>query len=442
MGSAWILYNIFRFGFALVFVGLHCVLMVGLFLEYRRDKRARRDFPALAAGTAAAAGFETVDTVPFEESAEFRPLVSVIVPFNNEALRMEGLLRTLGLQDFPNAEYIFVDDRSTDGSLAMLRSFAETHGHVRIISLGENPGPNHKQYALGRGIDAAKGELLLFTDADCEASPSWIGSMALRMTDERVGAIIGPVFKLQGGPPANLPPANPPVRPTAASKEGGARNSRGQRFFRVYQCFDHAIRYMYLAASTGIGAAGGGFGNNLILRRAALDAIGGYDAIPPSPTEDAALVSQIRADSKYQVRSACGADVYIMTRGENSWGALLNQTLRWNNGGLFSPELSTRLNFGFLMITISMGILAIPLIPFIPSLWPLPVGVLIVMTMNTLAILMAFGSALPKAGPMYIIHAILTPIHFTLLTILGFCGISFEWKGSRVSAGQRPASGH
>jgi cellulose synthase/poly-beta-1,6-N-acetylglucosamine synthase-like glycosyltransferase len=233
--------------------------------------------------------------------------------------------------------------------------------------------------------------------------------MALRMADEQVGAIIGPVFKIPG--------------------------TEGQEFFRVYQCFDHAIRYMYLAGSTGIGAAGGGFGNNLILRRAALDAIGGYDAIPPSPTEDAALISQIRADTSYRIRSACGADVHVMTRGENSWGALLNQTLRWNNGGLFSPELSTRLNFGFLMITISMGILALPLTPFIPSLWPLPAAVFIVMAMNTLAILILFRAALPKPGPGYIIHAIFTPMYFTLLTIMGFCGISFEWKGSRISAG-------
>jgi cellulose synthase/poly-beta-1,6-N-acetylglucosamine synthase-like glycosyltransferase len=189
---------------------------------------------------------------------------------------------------------------------------------------------------------------------------------------------------------------------------------------------------MYLAGSTGIGAAGGGFGNNLILRRQALDSIGGYEQIPPSPTEDAALISQIRAGGKYTVRSACGADVYMMTRGENSWAALVNQTLRWNNGGLFSPEISTRLNFGFLMITISMGMIAILLIPFIPSLWPLPAAVFLSMAMNTLATLAIFGSALPKAGPAWALHAVFTPLYFTFLTILGFCGAKVDWKGSEV----------
>jgi cellulose synthase/poly-beta-1,6-N-acetylglucosamine synthase-like glycosyltransferase len=392
MGSACFLYNIFRFGFALVFVGLHVAVMTGLFLECRRDKRVCRGVTGGSSDCGTAAS---------------EPLISVIIPIHNEALRMEGLLRTLGIQDCPDAEYIFVDDRSTDESPAMLRRFAGTRENVRIISLAENPGPNHKQYALSRGIDGARGELFLFTDADCEASPSWIRSMKARMTDQGIGAVIGPVFKL----PAGQPP-------------------QGKRFFQMYQCFDHAIRYMYLAASTGIGAAGGGFGNNLILRRETLDSIGGYGHIPSSPTEDAALVSQIRAKSGYRVRSACGADVYVMTRGERSWGDLINQTLRWNNGGLFSPEISTRLNFGFLMITISMGILAIPFLPFIPSLWPLPAAILFSMTMNTIATLHVFGSALPKAGPAWILHTIFTPLHFTLLTILGFLGVKPSWKDS------------
>jgi hypothetical protein len=122
-----------------------------------------------------------------------------------------------------------------------------------------------------------------------------------------------------------------------------------------------------------------------------------------------------------------------MTQGESSWGALLNQTLRWNNGGLFSPDLPTRLNFSFLMIAISMGMLAIPLLPFISSLWPLPVAVFLSMTANTLATLRIFGAALPRAGLAWILHTIFTPIYFTFLTILGFLGKKPFWKDSRTA---------
>jgi cellulose synthase/poly-beta-1,6-N-acetylglucosamine synthase-like glycosyltransferase len=236
--------------------------------------------------------------------------------------------------------------------------------------------------------------------------------MVARMADSAIALTIGPVFKRPD-----------PERP----------RSIGRGFFRQYQCFDHAIRYMYLSGSTGIGAAGGGCGNNLILRRDALDRIGGYEKLPPSPTEDAALVSAIREEGTYKVHTAIGEDLWVRTQGEQSWKALVNQTLRWNNGGLFSADSSTRLNFGFLMVTISMGIIAIPLLPFIPSLWPLSAAVLFSMTMNTIATLRLFGAALPGPGILAIIQVVFTPSYFTLLTVLGFCGVKADWKGVKVS---------
>jgi cellulose synthase/poly-beta-1,6-N-acetylglucosamine synthase-like glycosyltransferase len=370
-----LIYDFFRYGFFAVFVGLHAVLMAGLILEWMRDQRSCK-------------------------TETGQPLVSVIIPVLNESLRMGDMLKSVSAQDYPEAEFIFIDDRSTDDSAARLKEFIQERPNMRLLTITENPGPNHKQYALGKGLEIAKGEYILFTDADCEIPSQWIRSMVKRMADPQTGAVLGPVFK----------------KPS------------GKGFFHLYQCFEHAIRYMYLAASTGIGAAGGGFGNNLILRRKSLEAIGGYASVPSSPTEDAALVAKIRACSDYKIRAAVGADLHVLTMGESGWKALITQTLRWNNGGLFSPDISTRLNFGFLMITISMGILAIPVLPFVPSLWPLSLAVIVSMTANTIATLILFGASLPKKGAAYIIQCVFTPMYFTFLTILGLCGIKPKWK--------------
>jgi cellulose synthase/poly-beta-1,6-N-acetylglucosamine synthase-like glycosyltransferase len=378
------LYDVFRFGFFFVFVGMHCALMIGLMAEWYRDRQTRT-----------------------RKAAPDSPKVSVIVPIHNEAERLTNLLRSLSGQDYSAREYIFIDDRSEDASLGILEAFLPGLPESRIISIRENPGPNHKQYALAKGIQAAQGAFLLFTDGDCEVPAGWISAMVKRMADPRTGAVLGPVFKRSGG----------------------------SGFFHLYQCFDHAVRYMYLAGSTGLGAAGGGFGNNLILRREALDAIGGYDSVPASPTEDAALISRIRSCSKYRIRSGLGADLFVLTAGEKTWKALLNQTLRWNNGGLFSPDRATRFNFAFLMITIAMGILALPLLPLVPSLWTLSAAVMLSMALNTFAVLGLFGSTLPKKGIAYIFQLIFTPCYFTFLTILGFCGIKFQWKGSFIQKG-------
>ena len=375
-------YTVFRFSYFVVFVGLHIALMAGVILEWLRDRRALKS---------------AVPGAPAK--------VSVIIPVHNESKRIDGLLRSLAVQDYPQAEVIFVDDRSGDDTPDKVAAFITNKlQDARMITLKENPGPNFKQYALARGIEVSCGEFILFTDADCEMSPHWIQAMVKRMADKKTGVAIGPVLK----------------RP------------EGKGFFHLYQCFEHGIRYMYLAGATGLGAAGGGFGNNLIFRRESLDAVGGYENVPPSPTEDAALISKIRSCSDYKVHAALGVDVHVITQGEYSWKDLVTQTLRWNNGGLFSPDAVTRFNYTFLMITISLGIVTIPLLPFIPSIWPLPLGVLISMTFNTIANLGLFRTSLPRRRFAYILTMLFTPVYFTFLTTLGFLGIKPKWKDQAV----------
>ena len=392
-------FDIFCYGPGILVVVLHTLMMLGLFREWRKDKAlCTRNGPQMAA----------------------TPKVAVIIPVHNESRRMAGLLHSLLAQDYP-AEIIFVDDRSDDTSPAMLAQFvqnaAERGISCRVITLTENPGPNHKQYALSMGIAAAQGDYLLFTDGDCKAPAGWIRAMVSRM-DEDVGAVIGPVFK----------------------------KKQGRGFFFRYQCYDHAMRYNYLAGAAGLGNATGGFGNNLMVSRAALDAIGGYEAVPPSPTEDAALISLIRSCHgkichgktcrKCRIRAAVLPDAAIETDTEQNWRGFISQTLRWNNGGLFSPEPLTRCNFNLLMLLNLAGIFAVPLLPFFPGLWPLSAGVLIGTFTNAIAIFGLFREKLPSAGPLnlgYLPAMLFTPIHFALITLMGYCGVKVKWKGKIIS---------
>ncbi|MDR0669194.1 MAG: glycosyltransferase [Treponema sp.] len=379
----------------ILYVCLQSALLTGLFLERRREIRGlERAGPAKGVPRAAR--------------------VSVVVPVHNEELRLPALLEDLAAQDYEGLEIVLVDDRSTDGTAGLLSGFAGGRDNVRVVCLKENPGPNHKQYALERGLTVAAGDLLLFTDADCRVGPAWAGAMAARMEDPRVGAVIGPVFK-------SWP---------AGQGEGS--------FLYSYQCYDHVVRFVYLAGAVGLGAAGGGFGNNLILRRAALEAAGGYAAVPPSPTEDAALISLIRSSTGYHIRAVYGAQTHVHTKPETGWKALINQTLRWNNGGLFSPEIVTRINYTILMLTITVCTLALFLMPLYPPLWPMPLAQFIVMLENTLgAVFIARGGRGAGKGPesrsslpplFWIRELLVMPFYMTLMTVLGFLGVKTTWK--------------
>jgi hypothetical protein len=87
------------------------------------------------------------------------------------------------------------------------------------------------------------------------------------------------------------------------------------------------------------------------------------------------------------------------------------------------------------MFLTAASVLAVPLLPFFPGLWPLPTGLCIVMIENTIAVFTIFRGKLPKGGPLgfgYFLCLLFTPLYFTLMTILGCCRIKVQWKGERI----------
>ncbi len=111
------------------------------------------------------------DIAPTQDSRA--PLVSIIVPACNEENAVESGLRTLLAQEYPNMEIIVIDDRSTDGTFAVLTKLQTEFPELKVERIQELPaGWLGKNHALFRGAEKAKGEILLFTDADILMQPS------------------------------------------------------------------------------------------------------------------------------------------------------------------------------------------------------------------------------------------------------------------------------
>ena len=110
-------------------------------------------------------------------------LVSVLVPARNEALNIERCVRSLLRQQYAPFELLVLDDGSTDATPELLRRLAiESGGKMRVIQGEPLPDGWHgKSWACSQLGRQAKGERLLFTDADTMHEPD-----ALRRT---VGAM-------------------------------------------------------------------------------------------------------------------------------------------------------------------------------------------------------------------------------------------------------------
>jgi glycosyltransferase involved in cell wall biosynthesis len=114
-----------------------------------------------------------------EKLRESAPAVSVIVPARNEEACLADCLASLVAQIGVAFEIIVVDDHSTDRTREIAMSFSG----VRVVDAGPLPaGWTGKNNAVSAGTRAARGEWLLFTDADTVHLP---GSLARGLAEAK-----------------------------------------------------------------------------------------------------------------------------------------------------------------------------------------------------------------------------------------------------------------
>jgi chlorobactene glucosyltransferase len=129
--------------------------------------------------------YHAYDEPPVIENIEGKPpLVSIIVPMRNEEKNTRRCIGGLLSQNYPNFEIVAVDDWSKDSTLKILKELASRHNNLQIIE--GNPVPEDwvgKSYALWRGVEQAKGDWLLFVDADT-ASPPYMLTSVINYVEE------------------------------------------------------------------------------------------------------------------------------------------------------------------------------------------------------------------------------------------------------------------
>ncbi|HEY3329400.1 MAG TPA: glycosyltransferase [Capsulimonadaceae bacterium] len=100
------------------------------------------------------------------------PFVSVLIPARNEEKHIAACVRSLLAQNYPAFEVIVLDDSSDDATYDIVHKLRDEDHRLRVLVGAELPdGWCGKPHACVQLANAARGEWLLFTDADCRFSP-------------------------------------------------------------------------------------------------------------------------------------------------------------------------------------------------------------------------------------------------------------------------------
>jgi GT2 family glycosyltransferase len=107
--------------------------------------------------------------------------VSVVIPCLDAADTLGVQLAALAAQEHAGQwEVVVADNGSRDGSRELAASFRGRLPGLRVVDAGDRPGQAHARNA---GAAAARGEALLFLDADDEVAPGWLAAMAAALAE-------------------------------------------------------------------------------------------------------------------------------------------------------------------------------------------------------------------------------------------------------------------
>jgi chlorobactene glucosyltransferase len=120
------------------------------------------------------------------------PAVSIIIPARDEAENIGRCLESLLTQDYPDYEIIVLDDGSSDGTGDIVSKLAASHPQLRLMRGEPLPaGWAGKPHACYQAAKAARGEWLLFVDADTAATPDMLRRVIAEATARGAAMVSG-----------------------------------------------------------------------------------------------------------------------------------------------------------------------------------------------------------------------------------------------------------
>ena len=226
---------------------------------------------------------------------------SVVIPFRNEYLNIPRLITSLSELNYPSDmwEAVFVDDHSDDGGDELIREICDTNSRFRLVRLADRQG---KKAAITAGIETARFNYILTTDADCRMPRDLLKFYnSVIQQDE-------PVF------------VSGPVRLETASG----------RLVEVFQTYEQAALTAVGGISIQLGWPTMCNGANMCFSKEVFESINGYEGNADIPTgDDQFLLMKVSSRYPGRVRFIRNAAAAVTTPARGDWQALFEQRTRW-----------------------------------------------------------------------------------------------------------------
>jgi glycosyltransferase involved in cell wall biosynthesis len=337
-------------------------------------------------------------------AASGSPLVSIIVPARNEERDIEQSLARLLELDYDNYEVIAVNDRSTDRTGEIMETVAglpAARGRLRFIHHRELPaGWLGKTHAMWTATNEAKGEWLLFTDADVQFKPDSVRRALAYGEAEKADHVV--------------------VFPLMIMKRPGEFMMIA--FFQTMFVFGH--RPWKVADPKSKDHMGVGAFN--MIRRSTYEAVGTYEALRMEVLDDMKLGKVVK-NAGFAQRNVFGEDLI---------------SIRWARGARGVVENLTKnffavLSFQWWRTLISaFGLAFLNLMPFL-GVWlahgweRLPYGIALA-SMFLIYLGMSWRSGVPAYY--FLLHPVSTAL-FVYTLLLSMCHALWNdgiiWRGTR-----------
>jgi hopene-associated glycosyltransferase HpnB len=197
------------------------------------------------------------------------PSVAIVVPARDEAPVIEATIRSLLAQDYPGPfRVILTDDNSTDGTGAIARAIGDSR--LTVIAGAPRPaGWSGKLWAVSQAVDeAGKVDLVLLTDADIVHEPAHLSSLIAKIERYELD-LVSEMVKL--------------------ACDSWAERALVPAFVYFFQ-----LLYPFAWVNDGLRGTAAAAGGTILIRRRALQRIGGVESVRGALIDDVALAAAVK----------------------------------------------------------------------------------------------------------------------------------------------------